>query len=500
MSRSDYYHWEDDFDSFIRLIKFANITFQRIVKEKDDEVQHKDEIKFNYSKSFSDFRDSLYRKLDDIKTEIVKDVIGQPSRFEKLVFIASKVAELENAMSKLTRNGSKFLHAEFSFSNISKDEGAEIVMSEDDVQDYYEVMHKYSHELLSHLKIVEQSVKASVNGDFPVPVPALPDPNEPSLQKPLAFFEYFFVNRGFSKFHNDFFNLDEEGYYNVVKLDKENEIIIYQDFDPETGDDYTYTSDFKKDLLNKLIKEFNKAKKFIDTRIDEFTEESQIRLYLKLLLYGMKHIHSYLSKYEEALKYENNLLALNGMIRFVFQKYEPFVKEIESVEFFRQIIATQPEQSSTPTPLPVTQKMLPQREVTLAFKWTANSHERTIKLHQALVEGGFISNAVNEIDFSKGFQGEAIEHPINIRWLKKVKGKLSKPLILYLFDQLMENGLLERVPANQEIYKKVQRIFTDHEGNPLQYLDVSSAGIKNRKRDYTEAEKQINAIIAILKS
>ena len=500
MSRSDYYHYENDFDSFIRLIKFANVTYQRIAKEKDGEVQHKDEIKFNYSKSFSDFRDNLYRKLEEIKTEIVQDIIGQPSRFEKLVFIASKVAELENAMSKLTRNGGKFSHAEFSFSNISKDEGAETIMTEDDLQDYYEVMDKYSQELLSHLKLVQQSVNASANGDFPVPVPAPPDPNEPTTQKPLAFFEYFFVNRGFSKFHKDFFNLDEERYYNVVKVDKENEIITYQDFDPETGDDYTYTSDLKKDLLNKLLKEFNKAKKCIDSRIDQFTEESQIKLYLKLLLYGIKHINAYLKKYEEALKYDSNQLALNGLIRFVFQKYEPFVKELESVEFFKQSIATQTEQPPAPAALPVTQKMLPQREVILAFKWSANSHERTIKLHQALTEGGFISKSIEVSDFSKGFHGEPIEHPLNIRWLKKVKGKLSKPLILYLFDQLMERGLLEKVSANQEIYKKVQRIFTDHEGNPLQYLDVSSAGIKKRKRDYTEAEKQINAIIADLKA
>jgi hypothetical protein len=500
MSRSDYYHWEDDFDSFIRLIKFANITFQRIKNEKDGEVKEIDEIKFNYTKGFSDFRDSLYRKLEDVKTDIVKDVIGQTSRFEKLVFIASKIAELEDAMKKLSDNGGKLTHEEFCFSNISKEEGDDIVMTENDVQDYYEVMNKYSQELLNHLKIIQQSVNASANGDFPVPVAAPPDPNEPTTQKPLAFFEYFYVNRGFTKFHSDFFNLEEEGYYNVVKVDKENEIITYQDFDAQTGDEYTFTSEFKKDLLNKLIKEFNKAKKCIDSRIDEFMEEPQIKLYLKLLLYGIKHIHSYLSKYEEALKYENNLLALNGLIRYVFQKYEPFVKELESVEFFKQNIATQTEQAAAAPPLPITQKMLPQREVILSFKWIGNIHVLTIKLHQALVEGGFIANNVDVTDFSKAFHGEALEHSLNIRWLKKVKGKLSKPLILYLFDQLMESGLLEKVSANQEIYKKVQRIFTDHDGNPLQHLDVSSAGIKQRKKDYTEAEKQINAIIASLKS
>jgi hypothetical protein len=500
MSRSEYYHYENDFNSFLRLIKFANVTFQRIDVEKEGETQPKDEIKVNYSKSFSDFRDSLYRKLEEIKREIVQGIIGQHSRFEKLVFIASKVAELENAMSKLTRNGDKFSHAEFSFSNISKHEGAEIVMTEDDVQDYYEMMDKYSQELLSHLKLVQQSVNASSNGDFPLPVSAPPDPNEPTSQKPLAFFEHFFVNQGFSKFRIDFFNLDDEGYYNVVNVDKGNEIITYQDFDPETDEEYTSTLDFKKDLLNKLLKEFYKAKNCIDSRIDQFTEESQIKLYLKLLLYEIKHINAYLNKYDEAQKYESNKLALNGLIRFVFQKYEPFVKELETVDFFKQNISSQTEQPATPTALPITQKMLPQREVILAFKWTASSYERTIKFHQALVHGGFISNAVDVSDFSKAFYGEQIEHPLNIRWMKKVKGKLSKPLILYLFDRLMEEGLIERVTGNQDRYRKIQRIFTDHEGKPLQHFSVSSAGIQKRKIDYTSAEKQINAIIATLKS
>jgi hypothetical protein len=82
--------------------------------------------------------------------------------------------------------------------------------------------------------------------------------------------------------------------------------------------------------------------------------------------------------------------------------------------------------------------------------------------------------------------------------MKKVRGKLSKPLILYLFDLMMEKDLLEKIINNQDIYKKVQRIFTDHNGEALQHIDVSSAGIKKRKTDYTSEELEINAIIANL--
>ena len=495
-----YFNGENDFEDLIRLIETANVTFQRVQKKGTDEnPKYTDEIQFNYTKGLSDYRSHLYKRVDGIKTDIIKEVVYQSSRFEKLVFISSKVTELQRAKDNLKQTEAGFTHVGFTFSNLSADEGVDVTLTEADLQDYYDVMRKYSDKALDHLKIIQAAVQNSANGDFPELKPAAPDPNEPTNSKPLAFFDYFYTSRGFTKFHNNFYPNSDEDYYNVASIDKENEVIEYEDYDPESGEPYTFKREFKQVLLDRVYSEFTKAKKFIDAHVNALQTEESIRLFLKLLLYQLRHLHNTIQKYPEAAKYDTNQHVLKGLVRFVFDKYEPFVEEHKDVEFFMGILNPAAEQQPAILPNAVTQKMLPQKEAVLAFKWLKNPTERTTKLHLALTEGGFISTTIPLIDFSKAFTGEPLENSLGIRWLKKVRGKLSKPLILYLFDQLMEHGLLERVTSNQEIYKKVQRIFNDHDGNPLQYLDVSSAQIKKRKSDYTQQEKEINAIIAELK-
>lgn len=503
MIRGEIRHYNNgldtDFEDFIRLVGYANLTFQRIQKGvASNEMQFKDEVKFNYTNNLRDYSSHLHNKLEGMKTDILHEVINQTSRFEKLVYISIKVAELKRTIGNLCESEKGWTHSKFSFSNISKGEGSEVIMNEADIQEYYNCMKQYSDEAFEYLKIIKQSVEESSNDDFPVLKPLPPDPNEATQVKPLAFFEYFFIARGFTKFHKNFYPTEDEEYYNISSINKEKEVIVYEDYHPETYETLTYRVEFKEELLKKLHSEFIKTKKHIDAHIDTLSSEPDINLYLKLLLYRLRFIYNGLQKYNEAVNYESCSKVLKGLVKFVFDKYEPFVKEYVDVEFFKQIITPSIELQDNLVLTTVSHKLLPHKEVIYSFKWTSYGPERTTKLHMFLRDKGFIPDDVELIHFSKAFNGELIEHPLNIKWLKKVKGKLSKPLILYLFDQLKEKKLIEDVSPDQEIYKKVQRIFTDHNGKPLKYFNVSSAQIKKRKIDYTEQEREIMSILANL--
>jgi hypothetical protein len=493
-----YRYYEGRFNNFIKLIGNASLTFQRIERQtSEDPSQYKDELKFNFTNTLIDYRNSLYRELDGLKKEIMNDVIQQISRFEKLVYISNKVVELQKSINCLSKGKAGYSHINFVFSNISKGEGKGIQKSEADIQDFYIFMNDYSNDAINFMKIVEESVNKSSSNDFPELKPLLPDPNASTPLKPIAFYEFFFVSRGFTKFHKNFYPATDEDYYNISSVDEKLEIITYEDYDTENGEPYSYKKEFKEVLLNSLYKEFIRTKKFIDEHIDSLHTEIDIKLYLKLFLYRLKYIYMILQKYEEAAKYESCDLVLKAIIRYVFEKYEPFVNDHVSNDFFKKIITPDYENKNILIPT-VTSKMLPQREIVFSFKWTKFPAERTTKLHRRLVDAGFISQDIELILFSKAFDGSPLDEPLNIRWLKKIKGKLSKPLILYLFDQLVEKKLIEPTISNQEMYRKVQRVFTDHEGQPLQHFDVSSAQIKKRKSDYTQPEREIGLILSDL--
>ncbi|HQS54055.1 MAG TPA: hypothetical protein PLK14_03075, partial [Sediminibacterium sp.] len=401
-----YYDGENDFEDLIKLIETANVTFQRVQKKGTEKSpEYNDEIQFNYTKGLADYRSHLYKRVDGIKSEFTNEVISQSSRFEKLVFISSKVAELQRAINNLSQSATGFSHSSFTFSNLSAEEGVRVSLTEADIQEYYEVMKKYSDQAMDHIKILEASVQNSSNDDFPQLKPVAPDPNEPSNSKPLAFFDYFYASRGFTRFHNNFYPNSDEDYYNVASIDKDKEVVTYEEYNPEDGEPYTYTREFKQELLDKVYSEFLKAKKFIDAQVNSLDSEASINLFLKLLLYQLRHLHNALEKYPEATKYDTNHYVLKAFVRFIFDKYEPFVENHKEVNYFKKILNPNAEPQPNIVPSPVTQRMLPHKEVVMAFKWVANPAERTTKLYTALVAGNFISRSFELMHISKGFEG-----------------------------------------------------------------------------------------------
>src|SRR5215831_15436356 len=118
-----YYTGKNDFEDLITLIDTANVTIQRAQKKgSDDNPEYIDEVQFNFTKGLSDYSGNLYRRVYGIKNDFIKEVIYHQSRFEKLVYISSKVTELQRAMNNLQLTDFGYCHKGFTFSNLSADE------------------------------------------------------------------------------------------------------------------------------------------------------------------------------------------------------------------------------------------------------------------------------------------------------------------------------------------------------------------------------------------
>lgn len=136
-------------------------------------------------------------------------------------------------------------------------------------------------------------------------------------------------------------------------------------------------------------------------------------------------------------------------------------------------------------------------KIICSFKWIGNDVVTQItKLHFLLIKEGYIPSNTTPKTFLDAFQGQQLIEHINIRWIKKVKGKLSKPLLFYFINELELKKLIEGTFDNRDLFKKIENIFADPEGNKLQNLGQSKRfSNTGRKKDKTHQEKGIDIII-----
>jgi hypothetical protein len=138
-----------------------------------------------------------------------------------------------------------------------------------------------------------------------------------------------------------------------------------------------------------------------------------------------------------------------------------------------------------------------------SFCWNKSRpfKEDMLKLHTLLKEAGFIATNTPFDKFCKAFSSEPIDEELGIVWSKKVKGKLSKPLLLHFIEELQVLKLIEPVLINNELYIMIQAIFKGPENENLKYFAVSRSTWIKRPSEKTSQELELNLILqAILKS
>jgi len=138
-----------------------------------------------------------------------------------------------------------------------------------------------------------------------------------------------------------------------------------------------------------------------------------------------------------------------------------------------------------------------------SFKWLNNKgiNKDMFYLHILLEQYGIIEqHSENLFLLKKAFSGEVLLSPLNIKWIIKGKNQhTSKPSLFYFIEELEQNELIERVydlEDNTPLYKKIQMIFVDHEGNAFTNLSVSrSAGTTSSPAKESEIKTIIKQLL-----
>ena len=135
---------------------------------------------------------------------------------------------------------------------------------------------------------------------------------------------------------------------------------------------------------------------------------------------------------------------------------------------------------------------------TMGFCWNKNRNiiEDLVKFHTFLRDLNFIEKDTSIKLLKTGFGCEYLQEPLGIKWTKLVKGKSSKALLFHFIDELEHFNYINITEQNSELFKKIEYVFCDNQGEKFQNLDVSkSSWLNQRKTGRTPQEFQLDNIM-----
>jgi hypothetical protein len=320
----------------------------------------------------------------------------------------------------------------------------------------------------------------------------------PTSTNPLAFFYYFFVKSGLKIFRNDFFNLEENNYSSVVDWNLEEEYIAFRDYDYEKDEECVDKVLFSDVLRNLLINEYYYATDNIESRIRELTKEKNVRFFVKQVLEEARYILGKVITSADASRYhvsQNSILAITS---FVFERYPTISAALREEFDLDTKIMDENQRLFLTLNKPKTFMEAANSKRIYALKWKGDSLWQIEKLFKELIEKTVIAEDTDWNVFQKAFDGSLLVEPLKIRWILKVNGKLSKPLILFFFDNLMLKNLVYSIGYTTKLYQTIQMIFTDFDGQTLKHFKNSNSQIFHRNGGETKEEKIVLGIIESL--
>ena len=135
---------------------------------------------------------------------------------------------------------------------------------------------------------------------------------------------------------------------------------------------------------------------------------------------------------------------------------------------------------------------------TLGFCWNKNRNliEDVVKFHTFLRELNFIESDTSINLLKSGFSCSFLEEPLNIKWTKLVKGKSSKALLFHFIDELEHFNFINITEQNSILFKKIEYVFCDKNGEGFRNLDISRSQWLNQRKNFrTPQEFQLDNIM-----
>ncbi|MFI5154370.1 MAG: hypothetical protein ACHQET_13610 [Chitinophagales bacterium] len=236
--RSSDFRFSNDLVDFLGAVNRASVIYKVELVEIDDRLQEVPDIRFNLHKTANEYEAALESEFTKSCDEIEQSIDESYAKTEKLSLLARYIVEIESLQRLLFyTEGSGFVHKKFSFTNISNEEKyQDAILEQRDFQDYYFWMDHYLKKMHAFLLQMKMGIELTSQVEFKVPLSALPSKNGSSIEKPIRFFDFLFLDNGIAKLRREFIPNDEDRhYYSEISYDPKTEVITTEERDKKTG-------------------------------------------------------------------------------------------------------------------------------------------------------------------------------------------------------------------------------------------------------------------------
>ena len=489
--------FDANMSNFLISVNSASTTYKGSKIEIDGKMADNSEIRFNFSLSITNYRTSLYKDYNNSISELESTLSETFNKFDKLFLIVKLIAEVESFSGLLTKStDGNYSHKLFEFYNLSEDEEEkEKIYNETKFQEYYKWMDHYLKKMLSFLINLKEITEKTNQSDFVLPQSMLPNKNTSTKDNPLEYFEYLFTRQGFLYLKQSFIPTEEDFYYGAIQYDSTTETIFEQFQNHDTGEWEESIRTFKDFYYRRLYSEYQISRKFIDDYICTQKDEASITLFIKITLSKLKYILISINRNNDAKIYEDSKRPINGLIKFIYEKYEVFISKDMLEEKVKDDLV-----ENSKSLIPQQYLLSSPKNSTATFKWKSQQDKPlSTVLWQKLKDNEFIDISTELDVFHKAFNGSTLEHPLKIQWTAIGKNKqINKHLIFYLMDKLAEKKLIEENTDNPTFISTLGFVFCDSNGALLLNLNVSNSSSSKKRKTKTPDEIKIDAIIVTL--
>lgn len=177
-----------------------------------------------------------------------------------------------------------------------------------------------------------------------------------TLNRPLGYFEYLYLNNGYRNRLQEFFEIDKE-IEDFYEIDKINRFIKSEDTDEE-GKDYDVYRYFEKEFEALLLVEFNKSKNLFEEKYANCITAEQIGLFFNFQLSKLIEIEEKINTNIIFEDYDLHIRIVEGLRKLIRDKYTSQLINYDAIpkKLIDNIQVEDNDKINTPTSLNITDK------------------------------------------------------------------------------------------------------------------------------------------------
>lgn len=318
------------FNTLYKLISSSSVKFleKQLQNPTSNETEIRDKIVYNgYSE------DAFYKELKSAyygaSGELEKNSSHFSSKSEYIFYLKSKQRMLIDAIEDNfdVQSTGIIKHLNFKIDIGNSDDVISKSKKDDNLCiPFIQAQYKYAKRAEALVSDFIQTIMNLNSEDISLKTPEQIKSDTATSERPLAFFENFYLRGGLWRYRKSFEPTEDDYLYTNISYDEKEETKTTHEQNPETGEYEPYTEHFKKDIIKKLNEEYWKFVDAIDTKIDSLSKsKDEISNFLILQISRIKQINAGIIKSEFALKYESSRIAPVKLIKHIADKYKHYI-------------------------------------------------------------------------------------------------------------------------------------------------------------------------------